>query len=60
MAALAPVVDRYLAPLLPLDALLFVWDHCLLDGWRPVWLSSTELDRANCSVCPRRASKVDK
>ena len=27
-------VDVYLTTVFPLDALLFAWDHCLLDGWR--------------------------
>ena len=33
-ALLAARVDVYLTSVLPLDALLFAWDHCLLDGWR--------------------------
>ena len=31
---LAARVDVYLTTVFPLDALLFAWDHCLLDGWR--------------------------
>lgn len=27
------LLDAYLSPLLPLEALLFVWDHCILCGW---------------------------
>ena len=33
-ALLAARVDVYLTTVFPLDALLFAWDHCLLDGWR--------------------------
>jgi len=34
VALLAGRVDGYLTTVFPLDALLFAWDHCLLDGWR--------------------------
>lgn len=27
------LLDSYLSPLLPLETLLFVWDHCVLCGW---------------------------